>query len=70
MHAHYILDKTAPNVAFVYGNGEDDLKEIEIEEKQQLFDSPITAPLTRSCDQKYRIAGNFSFGEAALEWYL
>jgi hypothetical protein len=43
-------DKTAPNVAFEYGgdrNGDDSLKEIEIEEKQQLFDSTITTPLAR-----------------------
>lgn len=45
-----LVDKTAPNVAFEYGgdrNGDDSLKEIEVEEKQQLFDSTITAPLTR-----------------------
>ena len=49
------IDKTAPNVAFEYGgdrNGDDSLKEIEVEEKQQLFDSPITAPLTRSSHHK------------------
>ena len=51
IHALCLLDKTAPNVAFEYGgdrNGDDNLKEIEVEEKQQLFDSTITAPLTRS----------------------
>lgn len=47
----HTLDKTAPNVAFEYGgdrNGDDSLKELEVEEKQQLFDETITAPLTRS----------------------
>lgn len=49
-HALCSPDKTAPNVAFEYGgdrNGDDNLKEIEVEEKQQLFDSTITAPLAR-----------------------
>ena len=51
IHALCLLDKTAPNVAFEYGgdrNGDDNLKEIEVEEKQQLFDSTIAAPLSRS----------------------
>ena len=43
-------------MAFEYGgdrNGDDDLKELEVEEKQQLFDSTITAPVTRSYNQEY-----------------
>lgn len=47
----HTVDKTAPNVAFEYGgdgNGEEDLKEIEIEEKKHLLDSAVS---TRSCTE-------------------
>ena len=43
-----IVDKTAPNVAFEYGGdqiGEEELKEIEIEEKKQLLDSTVSAAI-------------------------
>lgn len=45
------IDKTSPNVAFEYSgdrNGEDHLKEIEVQEKKQLLDSTVTATLARS----------------------
>ena len=46
------VDKTAPNVAFEYGDDqveEEDLKEIEIEEKKQLLDSAFTAKIRFGC---------------------
>ena len=45
-------DKTAPNVAFEYGgdgNGEEVIKEIEIEEKKHLLDSAVSATFARFC---------------------
>ena len=44
----HTIDKTAPNVAFEYGGdqiGEEELKEIEIEEKKLLLDSTVSATM-------------------------